>query len=163
MTADPSGNSTGKRTLRWQQFLQFSLRSLLVTTTLAAVGCWWYLRPELRQEQLGQSSLRLRREIRQTQMDSLDTPVAETAEVRSDNFKWFALENVGRWQLYDHGGNLLINGRYRHGQPHGKWTTYHINGRKAAEGMMVAGRKVGLWTTWDEEGRVMEETTCSEE
>ena len=159
MTMTPAKNSTGKHTPEWHRFLQFSLRSLLIVITLAAVGCWWYLRPEMRQEQLGQSSLRLRREIRQTQMESLDAPVSETAEVWSVKSNWFAVENVGRWQLFDHGGDLLVNGRYRNGKQHGKWTTYHVNGRKAAEGMMRDGKKVGLWRTWDEDGTVLEEAT----
>ena len=92
-------------------------------------------------------------------MESLDAPVSETAEVWSVKSNWFAVENVGRWQLFDHGGDLLVNGRYRNGKQHGKWTTYHVNGRKAAEGMMRDGKKVGLWRTWDEDGTVLEEAT----
>jgi hypothetical protein len=159
MTTTPAKSSTGEHKLKWLRFLQFSMRTLLIVTTLAAIGCWWYLRPELRQEQVGQSSLSLRRDIRKVDFDPFNSPRDETVEGYGGGGMGepFGIKNVGRWQLFAHGGDLLVYGRYRNGLQHGKWTTYHVNGRKAAEGMMRAGKKVGVWRTWHEDGRIIEE------
>ena len=50
---------------RWPRlFYQFSLRTLLVVMTLAAVACWWLLRPETLEEELAGKYLTLRRQVR---------------------------------------------------------------------------------------------------
>ena len=141
-------------------FLQFSLRSLLIVMTLAAIACWWLLQPQLREEQLGKTSLRLQRQVRLVQFDPADGSARAPAnEIVVEAGKHYGIVNDGRWRLADHGRNLLVTGKYRNGKREGKWTTYHDNGRKAAEGRIAAGKKVGLWRTWDADGRLIEEAT----
>src|SRR5437763_15223270 len=48
----------------WRYFLQYSLRSLLIVTTLAAVARWWFLLPKTRYEELAGTYLKLRRQVR---------------------------------------------------------------------------------------------------
>jgi hypothetical protein len=146
------------RHLGWRYFVQFSLRTLLIFMTLAAVGCWWFLQPKVREEQLGQSPLRLRRAVRLMQYDPSHFPLPDPgADMIVEGGKHFAIVNVGHWRLLDQSRHLLVDGRYKDGKRHGKWTTYHTNGRKAAEGMIEAGQKVGPWQTWDEDGRLLEQ------
>jgi hypothetical protein len=129
----------------WRWLTQFSLRSLLIVTTLTAIGCWWFLRPELRDEELAGKALQLRRQVR---IDRV--PNSESLPLTV---------NIGAWRVRDEHGDLLIDGRYADDQPHGKWTIYHVNGQKAAEGQVFSGARTGLWRTWDEEGRLRSEAT----
>jgi hypothetical protein len=138
--------------------LQFSVRSLLVVMTLAAIACWWFLQPQIREEQLGATTLRLRRQVQLLKYDPATDfrPTAATESIVEEG-QHFAVVNAGSWRLSDHGRNLLVRGGYKNGEQHGKWTTYHANGRKAVEGRMLTGKKVGLWRTWDEDGKMLEE------
>ena len=144
---DRESTTTAKPRRRWWRFfLQFSLRSLLIVTTLAAIGCWWFLQPETREEQLAGKHLKLRRQVR----------VDERATVLLGETQ---LNNVGSWRLLDSNGDVLVAGRYHEDLPHGKWTVYHTNGRKAAEGSVVRGARNGVWRVWDAEGRLVSEVT----
>src|SRR5438105_2658933 len=67
-----SGSSEKRKPPRWRRIFQFSLRSLLILTTLSAIGCWWLLQPEMREEELAGKYLKLRRHVR-------PVPVAKTA------------------------------------------------------------------------------------
>ncbi len=138
----------------WRFFLQFSLRSLLIVTTLAAVGCWWFLQPETREEQLAGKHLKLRRQVRITQAEAVPNQTA--TQSGDDNV---VLTSVGAWRLLDQNGDVLVAGRYHEDVPHGKWTIYHTNGRKAAEGSVVRGARNGLWRVWNTEGRLQSAVT----
>ena len=151
-------NPSQKPRRRWWRFLvQFSLRSLLLVTTLAAIGCWWFLQPPTREEELAGKHLKLQRQVRiiksaqPAQPNPFGDPNASSAEP--------SLVNVGAWRLIDAQGDPLVVGRFHEGQPQGKWTVYHTNGRKAAEGSVVRGARNGPWKTWDAEGRRLSEVT----
>ena len=150
----------------WRLITQFSLRTLLLLVTAASVACWWFLQPQVREEQYGQTPLRLRRQVRLTKWEPLskkpqprDPFKNATPQIVMGQGQLFEIINAGRWQLFDHRGNLLVNGHYENDQQHGRWITYHVNGRKAADGRMDRGEKVGPWRTWDEEGRLLSEVT----
>src|SRR5438876_11793131 len=54
----------------WRRLLtQFSLRTLLLFMTAASVACWWFLQPQMREEQYGQTPLRIRRQVRLVKYD----------------------------------------------------------------------------------------------
>jgi hypothetical protein len=151
------------RRLTWRWFVQFNLRTLLLLVTAAAVGCWWFLQPRTREELLGGTPLRMKRQVRVVKYEEPKaSDIYRPAEVIQERGERFQIVNDGRWRLYDPRGNLLVDGFYKVDQPHGKWTIYHANGRKAAEGMLSEGRKVGLWRTWDEEGQVIGEVDYAE-
>jgi hypothetical protein len=132
---------------------QFSLRTLLVVTTLAAVGCWWFLQPKVLDEELAGKYLTLRRQIG-TQRSSSRKPYDPFTGGRAADFL-----NVGSWRLRDEHGDLFVAGRYRNDQPHGWWTAWHASGRKAAEGEAQHGVKAGVWRTWDDDGHLVSEVT----
>jgi MORN repeat protein len=153
----------------WRFFVQFSLRSLLIVTTIAAVGCWWFLQPETREEELAGKRLRLRRQVKLLKADPnaparrprrgmmmASAGIGGMTGVAGDDI---SLLNVGRWQLLDEHGDSLVSGRYHEGLPHGWWTVYHTSGRKAAAGNVVRGAREGRWQTWDAEGRLLSEVT----
>jgi hypothetical protein len=142
----------------WRFFLQFSLRTLLVLTTLAAVACWWFLQPETREEQIAGKHLKLRRQVKVLPIEGPQT-VMPNPDPNDPFAGEFALMNVGRWQLIDEHGDRLVSGRYQEGVPQGKWTVYHTSGRKAAEGSVLRGARNGKWKTWDAEGRLLSEVT----
>jgi len=148
------------RRRHWRYFVQFSLRSLLLLVTVAAVACWWFLQPPSREERLGQTALVLRRDIRLVKVGPT-VMYGQPHQLERINGQWFDIINVGRWQVFGSGRDLLVDGQYANGKKHGKWTIYHVNGQKAAEGMMVQGEKVGWWRTWDEEGRLVSEVEYS--
>jgi len=125
-------------------FTQFSLRTLLAATTLAAVGCWWYLRPAEQAEELAGEHLTLRRQVR---LNS-PAPPANAAYI-----------NIGAWQLRNEQGHALVDGRYSDDLPHGKWTLWHASGRRAAEGTLYRGARSGVWQTWDDAGQLRSEVT----
>jgi antitoxin component YwqK of YwqJK toxin-antitoxin module len=155
-SSTPSPQSAPPRHRWWRFFYQFSLRTLLIVTTLAAIGCWWFLQPQTREERIAANQLKLRRQVRIVKVAKAvrfapDLPVTEHLHVA----------NVGRWSLRDKYDDLLASGRYENDRSHGKWTTYHINGRKAAEGEVIHGARNGQWQTWDEEGRLVSEVTYS--
>ena len=156
MTAEQPVLRSPARRPRWRYFVQFSLRSLLLFMTAAAVACWWFLQPQIREEQFGTTPLRLRRQIRLVKVDPA-TPLPRPSQVEILNGQHFVVANAGHWRVFDASGNLLVDGRYENDEQHGKWTTYHSNGRRVAEGQMVRGVKVGPWRTWDEEGRLLSE------
>jgi hypothetical protein len=158
MVAESMAPKLPARRPRWRYFVQFSLRTLLVFMTVAAVACWFFMRPPVREEQLGPSPLRLQRQIRLVKLDPA-TFSGSNDQVEMVNGLRYVITNVGRWQLFDPRGNLLVDGRYQDGEQHGKWITYHTSGRKAAEGRMVRGAKDGVWRTWDDEGRLLSEVT----
>jgi hypothetical protein len=156
MNAEQQSSRVPGPRIRWRYFLQFSLRSLLILTTIAGIGCWWFLQPRSREERLGQTPLMLRRQIRAVKIAPASFPPRDS-QVEVVNGQRVAVINSGRWRISRSGGDLLVDGQYANGKEHGKWTIYHVNGRKAAEGMMVQGEKVGWWRTWDEEGRLVSE------
>ena len=141
-----------KRRRRWFRFLyQFSLRTMLLAMTLAAVACWWFFRPPVHVEELAGRYLTLRRQVRMTPVEDGSAPIAGE-EVT-------AIASVGWWQLLDENNDVLVNGRYDNDLPHGKWTLWHANGRKAAEGQAFRGARTGAWRVWDEHGTLRSEVT----
>jgi len=141
----------------WRLVTQFSLRTLLLLVTAASVACWWYLQPQVREEQYGQTPLRLRRQVRLVKFEPTGRQPNPVLDLEVINGQHFKIINAGRWRLFDQRGNLLVEGRYENGQQQGRWITYHVNGRKAADGRMDRGTKVGLWRAWDEEGQLLSE------
>ena len=130
----------------WRLLTQFSLRSLLALTTLAAIGCWWFLRPESRDEELAGGHLKLRRQVR---LESVKQGSEEVPLLRS----------IGAWRVRNPHGDLLIDGGYNDDIPQGQWTIYYANGKRAAQGQVFCGARTGLWRTWDEEGALRSEAT----
>lgn len=131
----------------WRFFVQYSLRTLLIATTLAAVACWWWLQPETRREERG-SKLTLQRQVR-----PVPTGALVRATPKAPARREMRLANVGHWRLRDEHDELLAAGRYQDDRPHGWWTTYHANGRKAVQGQTTHGARSGVWRVWDEQGR----------
>jgi hypothetical protein len=143
---------------RWFRFLyQFSLRTMLIGMTLAAVACWWFLQPGVQEEELAGRYLKLRRQVRVLApvSDSASTDVANTFT----DLEALANVSVGSWQLRDDNTDLLVDGRYHNDLPQGKWTLWYPSGRKAAEGEAFRGAKSGLWRVWDEYGTLRSEVT----
>src|SRR5256885_2987972 len=98
MTTSPSLNSDHPRPRRptWRRFLQFRLRTLLLVTLAAAVGMFFYSRPEVIEEQ-PMPGYHLKRQVDRT---AEGTPV-----------------NQGWGELRDEGQHLGCEGRHRHDQP----------------------------------------------
>jgi MORN repeat variant len=140
------GSAKPRKRPWWRLLTQFSLRSLLVLTTLAAIGCWWFLRPESRDEELAGGHLKLRRQVRMER-------------VRQGFEEHPLLRSIGSWCVRDQYGDLLIDGQYKDDLPHGQWTIDYANGRKAAQGQVFCGARTGVWRTWDEEGTLRSEAT----
>jgi MORN repeat variant len=153
MSASPTHSSTVAKPDKprrpwWRFFVQFSLRTLLIVITLAAVACWWFLQPQTREEELAGKCLKLWREVHWTKTEVWGAPAKE-----------FRAINAGAWRLRNQNGDLLVDGKYENELPQGKWTIYHANGRKAAEGFMLHGARTGVWHTWDEEGHLLSEVS----
>jgi antitoxin component YwqK of YwqJK toxin-antitoxin module len=110
---------------------------MLLLTTLAAVGTWWYLRPEPLERQLP-GGMKLRVPI----------VVEENKDTRDKVSKYH-----GPFVVLDRYGRTLAKGFYDNGWPAGFWTYYHQDGRKALAGPCVDGCRAGVWTAWDESGR----------
>jgi antitoxin component YwqK of YwqJK toxin-antitoxin module len=146
---------TPSRRRWWRYFYQFSLRTLLIVTTLAAVACWWFLQPQTRDERIAANQLNLRRQVRLVKLPVPKVVLKGKRRVTED----MVIQNIGYWRLRDKYDDLLASGRYENDRSHGKWTTYHINGRKAAEGQMFHGARTGAWRSWDDEGRLISEVT----
>ena len=134
---------------------QYSLRTLLAATTVAAAMCWWILRPEVRQEELAGTRLTLRRDVRLAPADASSPGLGQPGMGLPVEDTW---ENVGSWEVFGQRDERLVAGHYRQGRPHGKWTLWHTNGRLAAQGHMLRGAKTGLWQMWDEHGQLRSET-----
>jgi hypothetical protein len=130
----------------------------LIITTAAAIGCWWFLQPKVRDEEIAGKYLKLHRQVRLKKVATNEKVPSDTPVEVIDG-EQYELINAGRWRLRDENDDLLVAGRYENDRPHGKWTVYHVNGRKAVEGEMVHGAKTGIWRTWDEEGRLIDEST----
>jgi len=159
MAGDLPALSSPARRPWWRFFTQFSLRTLLLLVTAASVACWWFLQPQVREEQFEQTPLRVRREIHLVKYDPTKSPPWTSHHVEIINRQTYEIINAGRWRLFDQRHNLLVDGRYENNRELGRWTTYHVNGRKAAEGRMLSGEKVGQWRTWDENGRLLSDVT----
>src|SRR5262245_31191351 len=124
MTAESTSKNPPRRPW-WRFFVQFSLRSLLAVITLAAIACWWFLQPQISYTQLAGTPLTISRQVRmiKARPDQLGSPFA--VELVLSKGETFAIVNVGRWQLRDASGDVLVAGHYKDNRPHGKWTVYH--------------------------------------
>jgi antitoxin component YwqK of YwqJK toxin-antitoxin module len=133
-------------------FYQFSLRSLLIATTVVACACWWYLQPETVDEPLAGDYLKLRRQVRTVlRADAQAKKAAGEPETETIS--------DGVYQIVDLHDDVLVSGHTVEGRRQGYWTTYHANGRKAAEGKVVGGARQGLWKTWLADGTLISTTT----
>jgi hypothetical protein len=141
----------------WRYFLQFSLRTLMIVTTLAAIACWWFLQPQTRDEQLAGGLLKLRRQVRFRPRDKAAMPMRRGRHKLDGPHGLVQMVNAGRWQLRNQRDDLLVAGRFENDRPEGRWITYHTNGRKAAEGGLLHGAKHGPWRVWNEEGQLLSE------
>jgi len=126
-----------RRRRRW---LQFSLRFLLLLITLAAVGCWWFLRPESQDLPLAGGAMKVRQQYRMGAGDK---------RIRS-----------GRWLLLDPDDRVRAKGRYAADRPHGWWTVYHENGGKALQGRCSRGARIGTWKSWYPTGQIQAQWEC---
>ncbi|MBC8870597.1 MAG: HEAT repeat domain-containing protein [Planctomycetes bacterium] len=126
-----------KRRRRW---LQFSLRFLLLVTTLAAVVCWWFLRPESQDLALAGGAMKVRQQYRLGEGEK---------RIRS-----------GRWLLFAPDDSVRAKGRYAADRPHGWWTVYHENGGKALQGRCSRGARIGTWKSWYATGQIQAQWEC---
>src|SRR4029453_2911828 len=93
----------GRRLRSWLRSMsQFSLRTLLAMTTLAAVLCWWFLRPKVMGEELAGPPLKVRRQVRAIERDAQALGQSENAQE-----VW---ANVGSWQLFGKNNQRLPRG-----------------------------------------------------
>jgi len=126
-----------RRRRRW---LQFSLRFMLLVITLAAVGCWWFLRPESEDLVLAGGAMKVRQQYRLGEGDK---------RIRS-----------GRWLLLAPDDRVRAKGRYAADRPHGWWTVYHGNGAKALQGRCSRGARIGTWKAWYPSGQIQAQWEC---
>ncbi|MDX1945121.1 MAG: hypothetical protein SFU86_06925 [Pirellulaceae bacterium] len=154
-TLSPDKPQPRRRWLRW--VTQFSLRSLLLVTTVAAGVCWWFWAPKPRVEPLAGGQLQLRRHVRQeagTNVIRVGSMVSGPSAVEAPIYT-----NIGGWQLNDEASDPLVSGRFRGGIPSGNWTTWYPDGRVAAQGTVAIGARTGVWRVWDESGTLRSEVT----
>ncbi len=123
-----------------QRWLQFSLRFLLLLMALAAVGCWWFLRPESEDLVLVEGALKVRQQYRMGKDDE---------HIRS-----------GRWLLLGRDGRVRAKGRYSADRPHAWWTAYHEDGNKAIQGRCSRGARIGQWQSWYSTGQIQTQWEC---
>ena len=129
-----------RRILKRRRWLQFSLRFLLLVITLAAVGCWWFLRPESEDLVLAGGAMKVRQQYRLGEGEK---------RIRS-----------GRWLLLAPGDRVRAKGRYAADRPHGWWTVYHENGGKALQGRCSRGARIGTWKAWYPTGQIQAQWEC---
>ena len=60
----------------------------------------------------------------------------------------------GRWEAYDHSGNIRERGSYQDGQEDGVWSTYSADGVLQEEGNMRRGERHGRWRFFHSEGHL---------
>ncbi len=125
---------------RRRRWLQFSLRFLLLVMALAAVACWWFLRPESEDLVMAGGAFKVRQQYRMGKGDE---------QIRS-----------GRWLLLDRDDRVRAKGRYAADRPHGWWTVYHENGGKAIQGRCSRGAKIGTWKSWYPTGQIQAHWEC---
>ncbi len=145
-----AAEAPARRRGTWLRFCsQFSLRTLLAVTTLAAIVCWWLLRPQVMEEELAGTNLTLRRQVR-------TMPQIPKSLGQQDTQQGYSA-SVGSWQVFDKSNEQLVAGYFHDDRPHGHWTLWHTSGRKAAEGDAFRGARTGKWRTWDEAGKLRSE------
>src|SRR6476659_1222227 len=88
---------TRKQPRSWPFLYQFSLRSLVILVTLAALGCWWLIQPQGREEDLAGKQLRLWRQVRAKKVAvEVRDPFGRGPDKTIEKTE---LINDGRWQL----------------------------------------------------------------
>jgi antitoxin component YwqK of YwqJK toxin-antitoxin module len=124
------------RSLR--RFLQFRLRTLMLLTFVAGVAMFFYTRLEVIEEQV-MGNFRVVRQV------------YRNADGKAICHGW--------WELFDHQGRRICQGKYKSDQPSGKWTYWHANGRIQQQGEYRNGQRHGVWSEWYEDGQRKLETT----
>ena len=112
--------SEPKKRRRWR--LQFSLRSLMLLTLIAALFSAWFFRPRFVDEPIAGGALIAQVQRKQT-IPGANATLAGDPEPGVLH---------GRWRLVDRDGRLLVEGSYRDGAPVGIWTFYDTEGNVVA-------------------------------
>jgi hypothetical protein len=126
-------STTTSNSKPWRRWLQFSMRSVLLWTVVAAVVAAWFIAPEDRYRELGKRGARVREEF----VREIDPNTKQGIPVLH-----------GRWELLDERGIPRIQGRIERGAATGRWTMLDADGHVLLDGVSQAGLRVGEWTAW---------------
>lgn len=138
--------SEPKKRRRWR--LQFSLRSLMLLTLIAALFSAWFFRPRFVDEPIAGGALIAQVQRKQT-IPGANATLAGDPEPGVLH---------GRWRLVDRDGRLLVEGSYRDGAPVGIWTFYDTEGNVVVEGPCTDGLRDGVWTAYAAEETPISQT-----
>ena len=129
----------------FRRLSQFSVRTMLILTTLFAIGIWWYQRPSGSTPSLLAGGAVFR--APQKPVAPLAATLEESSEASNPDFTDFVWH--GRATVRDAHGRLLVSGRYRQDEPVGTWRAFHESGRLRARTNADTGAG---WQTWHANG-----------
>jgi len=139
-------SQTNKNRRRFR--LQYSLRTMLILTLVAALLCAWLLRPKSEDRVLAGGALRIRAQVTYPEPDKSKKNPEPVGPILN-----------GRWTLLDRHDRRLATGYYEDDSPVGRWTYYHANGREALSGNAAHRTRRGNWTARFDNGKVRSQTT----